>query len=149
MNKYFSRNSSIHTISRGLLVQGDKIILCKVKGKNWYFLPGGHIEDGESLKDSLVRELNEEIGQGDYKIDSFLGICENIFSLDENNLQHEINVVFKVIVPDTLTISTKEDHLDFILIEKNDIKNHEILPKTLKDGLLEWLENGNIFFKEL
>ena len=100
MIKFLPTESNIHLIARGLLVQGENIILCHVKEKNWYFLPGGHIENGESAKQGLLRELKEEIGENDYSISSFIGICENIFSLDENTSQQEVNIIFQVNAPE-------------------------------------------------
>jgi len=141
--------SHIHSIARGLLVHGEEIILCRVKDAKWFFLPGGHIEDGESARTALLRELHEEIGSSNYKINSFIGVCENIFSLEKDVLQHEINIIFKVDVPNELKVNTKEDHIEFVSIAKNNLKDYKILPATLKDGLIEWLENEKPFLKEI
>ena len=141
--------SHIHLIARGLLVHGEEIILCRVKDAKWFFLPGGHIENGESARTALLRELHEEIGSSNYKINSFIGVCENIFSLEKDVLQHEINIIFKVDVPNELKINTKEDHIEFVSIAKNNLKDYKILPVTLKDGLIEWLGNEEPFLKEI
>jgi ADP-ribose pyrophosphatase YjhB (NUDIX family) len=149
MKKYQSRNSSIHIIARGLLFQGEKVILCHVKDKDWFFLPGGHVEDGESVRMALFRELNEEIGEAEYKITSFLGVCENVFSLSEDAFQHEINIVFKVEVPKNFVVSTKEDHIEFKVIDKEELTNYKILPDKLKSGLLDWIIYDKPFIKEI
>lgn len=147
--KFQGPKSHIHSIVRGLLVRGDKIILCRVKNAKWFFLPGGHIEDGESAHASLLRELREETSISDYKITSFIGVCENIFPLEDDISQHEINIIFKVEVPLEAQVNTKEDHIEFISIAAEDLKDHKILPATLKDGLLEWLGDGKPFLKEI
>lgn len=149
MTKFQGPNSRIHLIARGFLVHGEEIILCRVKDAKWFFLPGGHIEDGESARVALSRELQEEIGANDYKITSFIGICENIFPLEENILQHEINIIFKVDVPHELKVDTKEDHIEFVSIAKKNLKDYKILPAPLKDGLIEWLDKEKSFFKEI
>ena len=149
MKKYQSRNSSIHIIARGLLFQGEKVILCHVKDKDWFFLPGGHVEDGESARMALFRELNEEIGEAEYKITSFLGVCENVFSLGEDAFQHEINIVFKVEIPENFIVSTKEDHIEFKAIKKEELTNYKILPDKLKGGLLDWIISNKPFIKEI
>lgn len=147
--KFDAPRSHIHVLARGLLVRGEEIILCRVKDAKWFFLPGGHVEDGESARNSLLRELKEEIGDGDYDISSFIGACENIFSLEENLFQHEINIVFKVNVPSTLKVGTKEDHIEFVTIPKGTLKDYKILPAPLKEGLMTWLETNEPFLKEL
>ena len=149
MTSFQGPKSHIHTIARGLLVRGDEIILCRVKDAKWFFLPGGHIEDGESARKALTRELREEIGESDYNISSFVGVCENVFSLEEDVLQHEINIVFKVEVPAAFKADTQEGHIEFVAIAKKDLGNYKVLPAPLKEGLLEWLENEKPFLKEL
>lgn len=94
-------------------------------------------------------ELKEEIGEGDYNITSFVGAWENIFSLEENVLQYEMNIVFKVEVPHGVKIGTKEDYIEFVTVAKKDLKDYKILPATLKEGLLNWAEDEKPFLKEI
>lgn len=149
MAKFKGRESHIHLIARGLLMREGEVVLCRAKGSKWFFLPGGHVEDGESARTALLRELKEEIGGGGYRITSFIGACENIFSLEEDVFQHEMNIIFKVYVPGEVNISSKEDHLEFITVAKNELKDYKILPTTLKDNLIEWIENEELFFVEI
>lgn len=51
----------------GLLVEGGSILLCHRRpDRSWYpdvwDVPGGHLDEGETLADALVRELGEELG---------------------------------------------------------------------------------------
>lgn len=147
--KFKAPKSHIHLVARGLLLQGDNIILCRVKDAEWFFLPGGHIEDGESAKVALLRELQEEVGESNYNITSFVGACENIFPLEEGVFQHEMNIVFAVDVSKSIELKTEEDHIEFISVAKNDLKNYKILPISLKNGIIEWLRSHNPFFKEI
>ncbi len=147
--KFQEPRSHIHLISRGLLLRGDDVILCRVKDAKWFFLPGGHIEDGESAKQALLRELQEEIGDADYNINSFIGVCENIFSLEKNVFQHEINIIFAVDVPEKTSLETKEDHIEFVNIPQKDLLEYKILPTTLKEGVINWLRDNKPFLKEI
>lgn len=45
-----------------MLNSNDKILMCYSNGLSHYEFPGGHLENGESLKDGLRRELIEETG---------------------------------------------------------------------------------------
>jgi 8-oxo-dGTP diphosphatase len=54
-------------IVTAVLRDGDRVLLCHRRaGRRWYpdvwDLPGGHVDEGEDPKESLVRELREELG---------------------------------------------------------------------------------------
>ena len=64
--------------SRGIIIQDDKLITIfrrKVKDntvKEYYVIPGGGLEEGETLEDNLKRELKEELCI-DIEINGFVG----------------------------------------------------------------------------
>jgi len=47
-----------------LIYRGDEYLLQNRVKKDWpgYTLPGGHVEPGESIVDSVIREMKEETG---------------------------------------------------------------------------------------
>jgi ADP-ribose pyrophosphatase YjhB (NUDIX family) len=149
MKKYQKSNSKIQVHARAFLFQGNKVILCRAKEndeRNWHFLPGGHVETGESTQQGLLRELKEEIGSADYKIISFIGMCENIFLFKKGVYQQEINSIFEVQAPLNFKIKSQEDHLEFKSVNINELNNYNILPAPIKDALIGWLKNRKTFF---
>lgn len=44
-----------------VIIQENKVLLIKKKSNNWFELPGGTIEAGESAQETAMRELKEEI----------------------------------------------------------------------------------------
>jgi 8-oxo-dGTP diphosphatase len=51
------------TVGVGAIVRDeDKLLVIKEKFSNGYKLPGGHIDDNETIKDALKREVFEETG---------------------------------------------------------------------------------------
>ena len=47
-----------------LITNGDKVLLQNRVKNDWkgYALPGGHVEEGESFVDAVIREMKEETG---------------------------------------------------------------------------------------
>jgi ADP-ribose pyrophosphatase YjhB (NUDIX family) len=48
--------------ARVLIVQNDKILLVKETDDNWWALPGGGVNHGETIELTLAREVEEELG---------------------------------------------------------------------------------------
>lgn len=141
---------SIRTWVYWLVQYKDKIIVIK-KGRwpfTWlYDLPGGKIEHWEKNKDSLKRELQEELWllENDFEIQKLLTVEEDfvkhIWKWEEKD-EHIIAIVYLVkIILGNIDFSYVEKWWDakwFSLIEKNDTK----ISKT--NFLKRVLENKNI-----
>ena len=81
-------------VSRGICIMDGKLLLCKpVKAKRTY-LPGGHIDPGESGAAALMREIGEEMGL-ESRIERFIGTAEHHFAT-ENGATYELNLVYVV-----------------------------------------------------
>jgi 8-oxo-dGTP diphosphatase len=89
--------SNFHHMARGIIINNNKVLLAHAIGHNNSFLPGGHIEFGESAPEALKREIQEEIGLSCY-IEGYLGLVEHKWEKNME-LHCEINQAFKVKVP--------------------------------------------------
>ncbi|MFC4560197.1 NUDIX hydrolase [Virgibacillus kekensis] len=67
-----------HIVSAATIVTNDKneILLIKGPRRGWE-MPGGQVEEGESLKDAAIRETKEESGM-DIEIIKFCGVFQNV-----------------------------------------------------------------------
>ena len=109
MNEY--ELAGIEVIARGVCVIDGKILLCKAKGGKTTYLPGGHIEFGETGRQALVREIKEELGL-DSTTGAFLGVVENAFN--QHGKPHaEINLVYELKLPVTTSAQAQEDWIEF------------------------------------
>lgn len=67
-----------HIVSAATIVVNDKDELLLIKGpRRGWEMPGGQVEEGESLKEAAIRETKEESGI-DVEITRFCGIYQNV-----------------------------------------------------------------------
>ena len=131
-----------HYLARGIVVIDGKVLLAHQVGADNTFLPGGHIEFGESAEMALLREIAEEIGQKAV-IKGFVGAVEWLWS-ENDQTNHEINLIFEVAMDGLDTskpLPSKEPHLDFFWSELAELKAHNLLPPPLIDCVTS-LERG-------
>ncbi|MBN1230723.1 MAG: NUDIX domain-containing protein [Anaerolineales bacterium] len=80
-------------IARVILPSSGHVMLVNKVDRDYYYLPGGHIEFGEKAAISLAREMEEEIG-GQIEVHQFVAAMEHSFVDNKESQKHEINLVF-------------------------------------------------------
>lgn len=127
MNEY--ETAGIETIARGVCARGGKVLLCRGKGGKTTYLPGGHIEFGETGREALLREIREELGL-EAECGEFLGVVENAF--EQNGKPHaEINLVYELKIGEDAEVSAQEDWIEF---EWRDLgKLDDLMPAAFRE----------------
>ena len=93
---------------RVLIVQNNKILLVKEASDDWWALPGGGVDHGETIESSLRREIEEELGVPTEKVSSDFKIM--YYSIGNIvNAVPRMNLYFKASVPQDLL--SKTDHV--------------------------------------
>ena len=122
--------------SRGIIIENNKVIAMfrrKVKDdgsvKEYYVIPGGGLEEGETLEDSVKRELKEEFSV-DIEILGYLGQDEG-----ENSIAHFFSCKIIDGVPklggEELERCSKENYYEIRKISIDDIDRIDILSKNM------------------
>ena len=125
----------------GLIIKDNKVLLVKMDKANFWCLPGGYVELGETTIAALKRELKEEI-QKDFIIDKYLGVMENFFINKYDQNIHEISFYYLASCSENISSN------DFQIVEND--KGH-IVNLEFKWQDIEELDNYNIkpeFIKE-
>jgi len=68
-----SKPDLIEILARGVCVVDGRLLLCHTKGARNTYLPGGHVEFREKARETLRREVEEELGVK-AKVGRFLGV---------------------------------------------------------------------------
>jgi ADP-ribose pyrophosphatase YjhB (NUDIX family) len=81
----------------GILIQREHVLCQSAGEEGFWFLPGGRAEIGESARVSLLREMQEELGEV-IQVGRLLYVAENFFS-DTSGAWHELGLYFLLSAP--------------------------------------------------
>lgn len=126
-------------ISRALILDNDKVLLIHrfKDGREYFVLPGGHIEDGETEEETLIREIKEETNL-DAQIDKHLWTLKNPF----DNSEHHFFLVTKFsgnlqLGGPELEKNSEEDKYILEWHNLNEISELNLVPEPLKKKIIE------------
>lgn len=113
----------------GVAVQNDKLLLHRTPADNFWSLPGGRVDMFEFSRETLLREMLEEIGKT-VQVGKLLWVVENFFEYNAIR-HHEIGFYYQMEIPDL------ENQDDFVGTEDNSEllfhweNIHEIIPASI------------------
>ncbi len=126
---------SIELIVRGLARNGSRILFCRSERGGYLYLPGGHVEFGESASRALRREFMEESGV-DAAVGPLAMVCEVVFHQDSRT-RHEVNLVFHVELAHP-TVASIEPGISFDWLDLAAVPGADVRPEAIK----AWLISG-------
>lgn len=124
--------SKIEIIARLVAVQQGSVLLSHKIGAPYTFLPGGHVEYGESAIAALHRELREECGCAVEVLD-FLGVVEHAYS-GEKKRHQELNLLFSGRLPGARfpqPPASLEAHIEFLWQPLGRLEQANLLPVAM------------------
>ena len=125
----------IETIARGVCIVDGKVLLCLPKDRSYSYLPGGHIEFGETGREALVREMKEETGL-DATAGDLLGVVESSF-VQKGEKHCEINLIYEMKLRDEGRgmrdeVKSCEDWICFDWVDCDKLDSANLLPPEMK-----------------
>ena len=150
--KFKEKEYSFHYRVVGVIVKDDKYLVQNIGGKDYYVLPGGHVNIGETSIDAIRREIREEVGiEVEEKDCKLFCYNENIFKRDDK-IEHWLEQYYIISTDVELADSWEfvENDIDGIktlkynFIESDKINEIDLKPEILKE-ILKNKKFDNIF----
>ena len=139
----------------GVLKKNNRILFQKRKQDEFWALPGGAIEVTERGRDVVRRELEEEIGLTNVRVERPLWFVEYFFKFDGLN-QHQYIIGYLLDIDDDNEVIEKDEiegieegkNIIYKWIPVEEIATANIKPDYLKDKLLNIKEEFEFIEEE-
>lgn len=135
-----------------LIDKNNRILIQKIGENEFYCLPGGHVEIGETSMEAAKRELEEEL-RFNVSVTKPLFIIENIFKNSKNQIVHEVGMYYNLtsnnapindwnyLENDKGVLKT----LHYKWVTQEELKNIDFRPNFLKNLLFNNISNFSHF----
>ena len=132
-----------------IIMNDNKILFQKRKQDEFWALPGGKIAVLERGKETVKRELSEEIGVN-VEVGELLDVKENFFKFKDKKF-HEFIFMYLTSLNDNMKLERKiefngveeQKNLVFKWFDKEEINENNIRPVFLNEILIEIMEEKN------
>lgn len=132
-----------HIRARALIISEGHVLLAHRKGAENTYLPGGHVDPGESGATTVVREIREELGITG-EVTSFLGVVEHAYEIN-GALHQELNLIFSFSSPElhwNHIPKSMESHLDFLWVKVERLETVNLQPWSFRDLIRKYSEGS-------
>ncbi len=118
--------------------QGRVLMIHKVDNNKWA-LPGGGHDIGESIADTVVREVKEETGY-DVEVETLTGTYTNprhVMAYDDGEVRQQFSLAFRArLIGGTATTSSESDQVEWVAPEQIDrLDLHPSMRQRIADAL--------------
>jgi 8-oxo-dGTP diphosphatase len=116
----------------GILVDDSRVLMESMADRELWGVPGGGLEEGESLTAGCVREYLEELGLT--VAAGRLALVTDHFFIDGDGLDRHVICFYFIVSADLAearAVLSNEPHLQFRWLDLGDLASHEVIPAHL------------------
>jgi len=107
-----------------ILNESRQVLIVKENGRDWWDIPGGGLDHGETVKEALARELYEEVGlEADFEYEAIL--VEDPRFQQSHDL-YQMRITF-VVTPKIYEFSVGSDSDEIMFINPDEFKDSVII----------------------
>lgn len=122
------RERTIEVIARGILFRRGKVLLCRNVGGGYVYLPGGHVEFGETAAEALAREFLEETGRV-VRVWNLRGAHDQVF-VQKGKKRHEVSLIYAVTLQGDAAVRSLEEDIAFEWASVPALKRMDLRPRA-------------------
>ena len=137
---------NFHYRVAGIIMQDNKYLIQQIEGYDYYILPGGHVLLGESSRQAIKREIQEEV-QNDIEFEKCNLFCfhENFYNKKEK-IEHWVENYYLIQPKKRLNSNNwdiveddkgEKKLLHFIWVTKDELKKIDLKPTSIKKIIVE------------
>jgi len=119
-------NDFLFRVSLKAVILNDDghVLVVKENGRDWWDIPGGGLEHGETIKKALARELFEEVSlQGDF---DYVTILSEDPRYQKSHNLYQMRVTF-IVKPKQFLFKTGKDADEIMFINPTDFENSDVI----------------------
>lgn len=132
----------------GVIFRSGKVLLLKYKGGSGFYwdFPKGHVEEGESEVDTLLREVREETGLKSVKVLNGFREVVNYYFRRGGELVSKV-VVFYACTTDEVRVIISSEHYGYKWVSVGDALNWITYDssKKLFEKAVRFLNDSNVY----
>lgn len=135
---------SLSKTVRAVILDGERLLLCREKNGRLYYFPGWKLGAGEKSEDTLHRKIEEELAVRirNYR---YIGAMSNHFQVDKRRSHQEFELIYSVELSEKFKYADS-GNVEFIWLSLGDFKNKKVFPEVMQRKITEWLNDSQVFW---